>query len=101
MTSLDTTNTEVPSIMIVGDFSSHPQSWGYQHMEGKSEEVENWQDGNRFPLIKNRSDQPTFYSRRWNTTFAQDIALCTVDLHRSTRIEVRKQLGGSDHHLYS
>ena len=91
--SLDTISTEVS----VGDFNSHSQSWGYQHMDRRSEEVENWQDENCLLLINSPSDQPTFYSRRWHTTSTPDIALCTEDLRGSIRREVGEQLGGSDH----
>ena len=95
--SLDTISTEVSNFIIVGDFNSHSQSWGYQHMDIRGEEVENWQDENRLLLINSPSDQPTFYSRRWHTTSTPDIALCTEDLHGSIRREVGEQLGGSDH----
>ena len=95
--SLDTISTEVSNFIIVGDFNSHSQSWGYQHMDRRGEEVENWQDDNRLLLINSPSDQPTFYSRRWHTTSTPDIALCTEDLHGSIRREVGEQLGGSDH----
>ena len=95
--SLDTISTEVSNFIIVGDFNSHSQSWGYQHMDRRGEEVENWQDDNRLLLINSPSDQPTFYSRRWHTTSTPDIALCTEDLHGSIRREVGEQLGGRDH----
>ena len=95
--SLDTISTEVSNFIIVGDFNSHSQSWGYQHMDRRGEEVENWQDENRLLLINSPSDQPTFYFRRWHTTSTPEIALCTEDLHGSIRREVGEQLGGSDH----
>ena len=95
--SLDTISTEVSNFIIVGDFNSHSQSWGYQHMDRRGEEVENWQDDNSLLLINSPSDQPTFCSRRWHTTSTPDIALCTEDLHGSIRREVGEQLAGSDH----
>ena len=95
--SLDTISTEVSNFIIVGDFNSHSQSWGYEHMDWRGEEVENWQDENRLLLINSLSDQPMFYSRRWHTTSTPDIALCTEDLHGSIRREVGEQLGGRDH----
>ena len=66
-------------------------------MDGRCEEVENWQDENRLLLINSPSDQPTFYSRQWHTTSSPDIALCTEDLHGSIRRELGEQLGGYDH----
>ena len=95
--SLDTINTEVSNFVIVGDFSNRSQSLGYQHMDRRGEEVENWQDENSLLLINSPSGQPTFYSRRWHTTSTPDTALCTEDLHGSIRREVGEQLGASDH----
>ena len=95
--SFDTISTEVSKFIIVGDFNSHSQSWGYQHMDRRGEKLENWQDENHLFLINSPSDQPTFYSRRWHTTSTPDIALCTEDLHGSIRKKVGEQLGGSDH----
>ena len=95
--SLDTISTEVSNFIIVGDFNSHSQSWGYEHMDRRGEEVENWQDENRLLLINSSSDQPTFYSRRWHPTSTPDIAFCTEDLHGSIRRDAGEQLGGSDH----
>ena len=95
--SLDTISKEVSNFLIVGDFNSHSQSWGYQHMDRRGEEVENWQDENRLLLINSPSDQPTLSSRRRHTPSSPGIALCTEDLHGSIRRKVGEQLGGSDH----
>ena len=95
--SLETISTEVSNFIKVDNFNSHSQSWAYQHMDQRDEEVENRQDENRLLLINSPSDQPTFYSRRWHTTSTPDIALCTKDPHGSIRREVGEQLGGSDH----
>jgi len=56
------------ALPAVGDFSSHAQSWGYDHIDKRGEEVENWQDDQKLNLINKPEDQPTFYSRRWRTT---------------------------------
>ena len=37
--SLDTISSEVSNFIVVGDFNSHSQSWGYQHMDRRGEEV--------------------------------------------------------------
>ena len=66
--------------VVVGDFNSHSQSWGYDHIDKREVEVENWQDDHKLYLINKPEDQPTFYSRRWRTTSTPDIAFCTDDL---------------------
>ena len=61
--------------LVVGDFNSHSQSWGYDHIDKRGEEVENWQDDHKLNLINKPEDQPTFYSRRWRTTSTPDLKL--------------------------
>ena len=95
--SLDTIYVPDSRFIAVGDFNSHSQSWGYNHMDRRGEEVEDWQDEHHLVLINSPHDTPTFYSRRWRTTSTPDLALCTEDIHRGVIREVGDQLGGSDH----
>lgn len=41
--SLDTISTK-EKVVFCGDFNSHSQSWGYDHIDRRGEELENWQD---------------------------------------------------------
>ena len=95
--SLDTINMAGSNFLIAGDFNSHSQSWGYDEMNRRGEEVENWQDENKLLLINQAWDTPTFYSRVWHSSTTPDIALCTEDLHQRVTREVCPQLAGSDH----
>lgn len=95
--SLDSIPMEATNLMVVGDFNSHSQSWGYDHMDNRGEEVETWQDDNRLNLINQPEDPPTFYSRRWHSTSTPDLAFCTDDIHGHVQRKVTDQLGGSDH----
>ena len=95
--SLDTLKVPDEDFLIVGDFNSRSQSWGYDDIDKRGEEVEAWQDDHRLILINDPADTPTFYSGRWHTTTTPDLALCTGNLHPFTKREVCKQLGGSDH----
>ena len=97
--TLDLHNIQVKgsNFIIVGDFNSHSQSWGYNHIDARGEEIEEWQDDNNLILINNPDDTPTFYSRCWHTTSTPDIAICTEDIHSITKRTVGDQLGGSDH----
>ena len=81
--------------IIMGDFNSHSQSWGYDHIRARGEEIEAWQYDNNLTLINQPYDTPTLYSRCWQTISTTDIALCTEDLHSITMREVGDQLGGS------
>ena len=85
------------NFFIMGDFNSHSQSWGYDHIDARGEEIEAWQDDKNLTLINQPYDTPTFYSRCWHATSTPDIALCTEDLHSITVRKVGDQLGGSDH----
>ena len=81
------------NFIIMGDFNSHSQSWGYDHIDARGEEIEAWQDDKNLTLINQPYDTPTFYSRCWHTTSTPDIALCTEDLHSITMRELGDQLG--------
>ena len=59
-------NIEVSdSFLIVGDFNSHSQSWGYDHADARGEELEDWQDDHRLLLVNDPDDTPTFFHRGW------------------------------------
>ncbi|RUS73113.1 hypothetical protein EGW08_019135 [Elysia chlorotica] len=77
--------------------NSKRASWGYDHMDHRGEEIENWQDENNLLLINQPTDAPTFYSRSWHTTSTPDLAFCTGNLHGNITRTVGDQLGGSDH----
>ena len=91
--NLDLLNIPVVSnnLSIVGDFNSHSQSWGYNHIDTRGEEIEGCQDDNNLTLV----NKPTFYSRCWHTTSTPDIAICTAD-SRSTPDALHNQ---SEPHL--
>ena len=52
--NLDLLNIPVvrTSFIIVGDFNSHSQSWGYNHIDARGEEIEEWQDHNNLIIPK-------------------------------------------------
>ena len=95
--SLDMIQVPDSGFLIAGDFNSWSQSWGYNTMDNRGEEVEAWQDEHHLILVNNPTDTPTFYSRRWHTTSTPDLAFCTEDMHRKISRQVGEQLGGSDH----
>ncbi|GFR91032.1 RNA-directed DNA polymerase from mobile element jockey-like [Elysia marginata] len=84
-------------ISILGDFNSHSQSWGYDEMDHRGEEVENWQIDQNLQLLNDPEDQDTFYSRRWRTTSTPDLGFATDDIAKCTTRTVQDQLAGSDH----
>ncbi|BFZ07875.1 hypothetical protein BsWGS_10914 [Bradybaena similaris] len=97
--SLSLSSLQVPSTnyIAVGDFNGHSQSWGYNHLDQRGEEIESWQDEHSLLLINKASDKPTFYSRRWHSTSTPDLAFATSDISGTISREVGNQLGGSDH----
>jgi ribonuclease HI len=88
---------EKERLLVCGDFNSHSQSWGYDHMDKRGEELESWQDENQFTLINQPADPPTFYSRAWHTTSTPDLAFHSPGLEWNITRVIGKQLGGSDH----
>ena len=83
--------------IIMGDFNSHSPNWGYDDLDHKGDDVEDWIIPNNMALINKPDDPPTFYSRAWQTTSCPDLAIATDDVAKITSREVDKQLGGSDH----
>ena len=83
--------------MALGDFNSHSPSWGYEAIDSKGEDVEDWMTANQLVLINKPDDLDSFYHRGWRSTSSPDLAMATDDLHKIARREVGRQLGGSDH----
>ena len=82
--------------LIVGDFNSHSEAWGYAESDRRGDEVEDWQLDHRLILLNDADDPPTFFSRRWLTT-TPDLAFATDDIAKKTTRTVMSQLAGSDH----
>ena len=53
-------NVKSENVIIVGDFNSHSQSWGYNHIDNRGAEIEEWQDENNLTLIIDRMMHPHF-----------------------------------------
>ena len=95
--ALDTIQVPDSGLLITGDFNSWSQSWGYNRLDKRGEEVEAWQDEHHLILVNDPTDPPTFYSRRWKSNTTPDMAFCTEDIHQRIKRTVEDQLGGSDH----
>ena len=95
--SLNSIDVPVNNFLMVGDFNSHSQSWGYNHTDSRGEELEDWQDDNKLILVNDPDDPPSFFHRGWRTCSTPDLAFCSEDVHRGIKREVGNQLGGSDH----
>ena len=94
--SLDTIDVK-DNFIIVGDFNSHSQSWGYPNSDARGIELEEWQDEHNLILVNDPNDPSTFYHRGWRTCSTPDLAFCTEEVHKGIKREVGQQLGGSDH----
>ena len=92
-------NIEVPetNCLVLGDFNGHSPSWGYNDLETKGEEIEDWQIINNLQLLQNHNAQPTFYSRAWKSTSTPDLAMATTDISRHESRTVMPPLATSDH----
>ena len=95
--SLELIQIQDSRCLIVGDFNSHSEAWGYDEADRRGEEVEDWQIDNGLVLLNDPDDPPTFFSRRWLTSSTPDLAFATNDISRIATRTVLKQLGGSDH----
>ena len=78
------------SWIITGDVNSHSPSWGYQQLDKKGIDVENWVTENQLVLLNTPDDPHT------RTTSTPDLAIATDDIHGIAEREVSPHLGGSD-----
>ena len=95
--SLDLIHLQESRCIILGDFNSHSEAWGFEEADRRGEEVEDWQVDNGLVLRNDPDDPPTFFSRRWLSCTTPDLAFATNDLSRIASRTVLSQLGGSDH----
>jgi hypothetical protein len=79
--------------LVLGDFKSNSESWGYEESDKRGDKVENWQIDNNLILLSDAEYPPTFYSRRCHTTSNPDLAFATDYLYVRTTRSVLKQLG--------
>ena len=70
---------------------------GYNELNARGEEIEDWQVTTNLQLLNDPEDTPTFYSRRWMTTSTPDLAFMSNDLVPKVTRNVQDQLAGSDH----
>ena len=83
--------------IIVGDFNSRSERWGYPDTDKRGDELEDWEIDSNLHLLNKADDTPSFYSRRWLTTSTPDLAFCTGDILHKIDRHVLDQLAGSDH----
>lgn len=95
--SLHTIPASEDRCLIVGDFNSHSEMWGYTSADKRGEEVEDWQIDAKMVLLNDPDDQATFYSRRWCSSSTPDLAFATDDISRIAQRKVDRQLSTSDH----
>ena len=95
--SLDIMHLQESRCIILGDFNSHSEAWGYEEADRRGEEVEDWQVDNGLELLNDPDDPPTFVSRRWLSSTTPDLAFTISDLSRIASRTVLSQFGGSDH----
>ena len=83
--------------VLLGDFNSHSPSWGYNDLNARAEELENWIIDNNLQILLNEDDPDTFFLRVWGTTSTPDLTLLSEDLTPTATKKVMNQLAGSDH----
>ena len=95
--SLDLIQIEDKDCLVLGDFNSHSEAWGYKEADARGEQVEDWQVDTKLVLLNDPDDPPSFFSRTWLKSYTPDLAFATNDLAGISSRTVLAQLGGSDH----
>ena len=56
MLALNTIQVSANNFMVLGDFNSQSQSWGYSTLDKRGEELEDWQNENCLLLVNDPKD---------------------------------------------
>ena len=85
--------------LVLGDFNSQLEAWGYEYTESdrRGGEAEDWQTDNKLLLLNDPDGPLIFFSRRWLTYTTPDLTFAAEDMSRKVTQLVVSQLGGSDH----
>ena len=94
---LHTIPMQEKGLLIAGDVNAHSPSWGYERLNTRGEQTEDWMMENNLILINKPDDKPTCLSRAWKTSSHPDVAMATEDIQQQCERSVEDQLGGSDH----
>ena len=95
--SLDLMHPQESRCIILGDFNSLSEAWGYEEADRSGKEVEDWQVDNGLVLLNDLDDPLTFFSRRWLSSSTPNLAFTSNDLSRIAPRTVLSQLGGNNH----
>ncbi|GFO31993.1 hypothetical protein PoB_005849800 [Plakobranchus ocellatus] len=82
--------------IIVGDFNSYSLNWGYEDLDTRGEEVEEWQVINNLQLLIDKDDEPIFYSRAWKTISMPDLTFAINNILRKANRQVLAPLTTND-----
>ena len=68
-------NTNLPPVLpdpavLVGDFNSHHQDWGYQEANLNGESLQEWALNNDYLLLHDAKQRGTFHSVRWQRDYS-------------------------------
>ena len=83
MLDLDSIQVRDSGFLIAGDFNSQSQSWGYNTMDKRGEEIEAWQDEHHLIIANDPLDTPTFIldvgTQQQHLTWHSVQKMCTKD----------------------
>jgi len=71
-------NTNLPPVLpdpavLVGDFNSHHQDWGYQEANLNGESLQEWALNSDYLLLHDAKQCGTFHSARWQRDYSPDL----------------------------
>jgi hypothetical protein len=89
-------NSTLPSVLhptvIIGDFNSHHNLWGYDNNDLNGESIFEWMDREDVSLLFDAKDNGTFWSGRWQKDYNPDLCFVTRDVFRRPLYANRKVL---------
>lgn len=77
--------------MIVSDFNSHHQFWGYDNNDPNGDTLNEWTKRENIALVFDAKDKCTFRSGRWQREYNPDLCFTTKD-HKRHTIPISKEV---------
>lgn len=83
--------------IVLGDFNSHSETWGYSDTDANGHLVEEWAEDNHLSLIHDPKLPKSFYSKIWRREYNPDICFVSSQIGGYCLKEVYDHIPKSQH----
>ena len=93
---LESSTNNKPHILI-GDFNSHHQNWGYRDNDANGEALVSWAEANRMTILHDPKLPSSFNSGQWKRGYNPDLAMIAEDLNNNSKKIVLSPIPHTQH----